>query len=181
MPSQQVSHDLAQTCRRDVNAYNYDVLYTNEWRHYSTLFSTSPRSTQRSLIIFKCGGILINKWGGGHPPPHTPPHSTTLHHTPPHSTTLHHTPQQKRGLNGLYFTTDAISMMLWNSLTYLSILSLSEDMSLSRNVLNFSCSSYDFKAFFKFLLHSLFQLYCRGSFCIGGCEVVILSVLVFFI
>jgi hypothetical protein len=101
MPSQQVSHDLAQTCRRDVNAYNYDVLYTNEWRHYSTLFSTSPRSTQRSLIIFKCGGILINKWGGGHPPPHTPPHSTTLHHTPPHSTTLHHTPPHSTTKKGV--------------------------------------------------------------------------------
>ena len=30
MPSQQVSHDLVQTCPRDVIAYNYDVLYTNE-------------------------------------------------------------------------------------------------------------------------------------------------------
>jgi hypothetical protein len=49
MPSQQVSHDLVQTCPRDVNAYNY--YYLNIFIHGS--LSVACFSKGRRLKLLK--------------------------------------------------------------------------------------------------------------------------------
>jgi hypothetical protein len=74
MPSQQVLTDFARTCPRDVIAYNYDVLYTNDdvTTHppNTTLQHKNKARTVPILLLtmhslFMTGGGLAKK-GVGH-------------------------------------------------------------------------------------------------------------------
>jgi hypothetical protein len=83
MYSQQVLSNFVRTCPRDVIAYNYDVLYTNECRHSSaSILLVTPNIPAWHHHLPKHARVtsLLHL---------TPPHSfSLLLLTPPHSSAL---------------------------------------------------------------------------------------------